>query len=67
MVKASDRVGNLWVIDSGLKPGEKVIVEGVQRVKPGMTVNAKALKSEAEAAPPGAATSETKAKAAEGK
>ena len=26
MVKAGERVGNLWVIDSGLKPGEKVIV-----------------------------------------
>ena len=32
MVKAGDRVGNLWVIESGLKPGEKVIVEGMQRV-----------------------------------
>src|SRR5215203_2019301 len=28
MVKAGERVGNLWIIDSGLKPGEKVIVEG---------------------------------------
>ncbi len=35
MVKAGERVGNLWVIDSGLKPGEKVIVEGLQKVKPG--------------------------------
>jgi membrane fusion protein, multidrug efflux system len=39
MVKASDRVGNLWVIDSGVKLGEKVIVEGIQKVKPGMQVN----------------------------
>ena len=25
-VKAGERVGNLWIIDSGVKPGEKVIV-----------------------------------------
>ena len=31
MVKAGERVGNLWIIDSGLKPGEKVIVEGLQK------------------------------------
>ena len=38
MVKAGERVGNLWIIDSGLKPGEKVIVEGLQKVKPGVKV-----------------------------
>jgi membrane fusion protein (multidrug efflux system) len=46
MVKASDRVGNLWVIDSGLKPGEKVIVEGIQKVKPGIKVIAKTVSAE---------------------
>ena len=51
MVKASDRVGNLWVIDSGVKLGEKVIVEGVQRVRPGIKVNATPEKSDAAAAP----------------
>ena len=40
-VKVGPRVDNLWVIEEGLKPGEKVIVEGVQRVKDGSTVNAK--------------------------
>ena len=34
MVKAGDRVGNLWVIESGLKPGEKVIVEGNAKSTP---------------------------------
>lgn len=68
MVKASERVGNLRVIDSGLKPGENVIVEGIQKVKPGVKVNAKMLKGDEEAAPPPSApSSETKAKAAEGK
>ena len=30
-----------WVIKKGLKKGEKVIVEGAQKVRPGMVVNAK--------------------------
>ena len=30
-----------WVIKKGLKKGEKVIVEGTQKVRPGMVVNAK--------------------------
>jgi membrane fusion protein (multidrug efflux system) len=52
MVKAGDRVGNLWVIESGLKPGEKVIVEGLQKVKPGVPVSAKTVKLEEAASPP---------------
>lgn len=35
-VKPGARVGSLWVITSGLKPGEKVVVEGIQKVRPGM-------------------------------
>ncbi|HEU4503698.1 MAG TPA: efflux RND transporter periplasmic adaptor subunit [Nitrospira sp.] len=50
MVKVGERVGNLWLIDSGAKPGEKVIVEGIQKVRPGVKVNAKLEKSEAGAA-----------------
>jgi len=30
-----------WVIKNGLKKGEKVIVEGTQKVRPGLVVNAK--------------------------
>lgn len=37
-VKAAERIQNLWVIDQGLKAGEQVIVEGVQKVKQGMLV-----------------------------
>jgi membrane fusion protein (multidrug efflux system) len=40
-VKAGLRVGSLWVIDEGLKPGEKVVSEGLQRIQDGMTVSAK--------------------------
>ena len=37
-VKPSDRIGKLWVIDSGLSPGDRVVVEGFSKVKSGATV-----------------------------
>lgn len=40
-VKATDRVGTLWVIEEGLKPGERVIAEGIQKVRQGTPVNPK--------------------------
>ena len=40
-VKVGPRVGMEWVISSGLKAGEKVIVEGIQKVKSGLPVAAK--------------------------
>lgn len=40
-VKVGARSGTDWVISSGLKPGEKVVVEGIQKIKAGMPVSAK--------------------------
>ena len=40
-VMVGDRVGNQWIIADGLKPGERVVAEGVQKVRPGMQVNPK--------------------------
>jgi membrane fusion protein (multidrug efflux system) len=40
-VKVGERSGSLWVIDDGLKEGESVVVEGVQRIKAGSVVNPK--------------------------
>ena len=40
-VTVGDRVGNQWVIAEGLKRGEHVIAEGVQKVRAGMQVNPK--------------------------
>jgi len=37
-VKAGERVGSLWVIEEGLKPGERVVAEGEQKVMQGVTV-----------------------------
>lgn len=40
-VKVGDRVGSQWIITDGLKQGERVVVEGAQRLRPGMPVNPK--------------------------
>jgi len=48
-VKVGERIGPQWIIEVGLKPGERVVTEGVQRVKAGMTVNPKPLKAMTEA------------------
>jgi membrane fusion protein (multidrug efflux system) len=37
-VQAGERIGSLWIIESGLKAGEKVIVEGIQKVREGVIV-----------------------------
>jgi len=47
-VKPGETVGTLWVIDDGLKPGEQVVVEGLQRLKEGATVNPKPVQPAAE-------------------
>jgi RND family efflux transporter MFP subunit len=49
-VKVGDRVGSEWVITEGLKPGQRVIAEGVLKVAPGMQVNPKPFKAGAETA-----------------
>jgi len=51
-VKTGPRVGNLWILEEGVKPGEKVIVEGVQKVRDGVAVKATVVP--AEAVPPAA-------------
>ena len=43
-VQVGERTGTMWVIRSGLKPGERVIVEGQQNLKPGMEVQTKPFK-----------------------
>ncbi len=37
-VTVDERIGDFYVVKSGLKPGEREIVEGVQKVRPGMQV-----------------------------
>jgi membrane fusion protein (multidrug efflux system) len=38
-VVTAERVGESWIVTQGLKPGDRVIVEGTLRVRPGMVVN----------------------------
>jgi membrane fusion protein, multidrug efflux system len=40
-VKVGERDGTMWIIDDGLKPGERVVAEGTQKVRPDVLVNAK--------------------------
>jgi membrane fusion protein (multidrug efflux system) len=56
-VKVGPRYGNLWVIDDGVKPGEKVIVEGLQKARDGMLVKASAAPPEGRPAEAGGTAS----------
>ena len=51
-VQVGPRVGTDWVITSGLKAGEKVIVEGIQKVKSGSPVAARPWTPAAERSAP---------------
>ena len=44
-VKVGDRVGSLWIVTDGLKAGERVVVEGVQKLRDGAQVNPVAAKA----------------------
>ena len=46
-VAVGDRVGNRWIIASGLNPGDRVVAEGVQRMRTGVHVNTKPFVAEA--------------------
>ena len=48
-VTVSRTVGDQWLVESGLKAGDKVIVEGLQKIAPGAPV--KAVEAGAKAAP----------------
>jgi len=60
-VKTAERIDNLWVILEGLKPGERVVVEGIQKVRPGMLVAPTAF-SETQAKPEAKAEAPAEAK-----
>jgi multidrug efflux pump subunit AcrA (membrane-fusion protein) len=54
-VKPGERIGSDWIISAGLKPGEKIIVEGTQKVRDGSTVNPKPFDPAAKPAAPASA------------
>lgn len=49
-VTTTQAIGNKWVVTDGLKPGDKVIVTGLQKVKPGVQVTAQEVDQSAPAA-----------------
>jgi multidrug efflux pump subunit AcrA (membrane-fusion protein) len=44
-VKVGDRADAMWIIEDGLKPGDTVVVEGTQKIRPGVVVNPKPFAS----------------------
>jgi membrane fusion protein (multidrug efflux system) len=42
-VKVGDRIGKMWIVAEGLRVGERVVAEGVQKVRSGMQVSPKPL------------------------
>lgn len=62
-VKVAERIGSDWIIAEGLKPGETVVAEGTQKVKPGMLVIPKPFSPNAQAASTTPAKPEEKAAA----
>jgi RND family efflux transporter MFP subunit len=40
-VRVGERVGTMWIIQDGLKPGERVVAQGQQTLRPGTTVQPK--------------------------
>jgi membrane fusion protein (multidrug efflux system) len=46
-IKIGDQVGSSWLVADGLKPGENVVAEGVQKIRPGAQVNPKPFDEQA--------------------
>ncbi len=40
-VKVGDRIGSDWIVEDGLKPGERVVTDGLFKIRPGVPVNPK--------------------------
>lgn len=57
-VEVADVVNGRWVVTQGLQPGERVVVEGFQKIRPGAPVDPQPWKG-AEAAQSGAAPANT--------
>jgi membrane fusion protein (multidrug efflux system) len=46
MITLDRAIGNKWLVTSGLNPGDRVVVDGIQRVRPGIPVTAVSLKTD---------------------
>jgi membrane fusion protein (multidrug efflux system) len=57
-VTVGNRVGTQWIIETGLKPGDRVVAEGTQKVRPGAIVNPKPVGASGEDKPESTAKNE---------
>lgn len=55
-VEPGERIGSLWIINKGLNPGDVVVAEGVQKVRPGMIVKTQPFAATTSATPVNATT-----------
>ena len=58
MVQPGDLIGSLRIIEQGLSAGDRIVVEGIQKVRPGIVVQAEAVsieEADSAAAPAGGA------------
>ena len=53
IIKVSRTVGDNWLVSEGLKAGDRVILEGLQKARPGTQVKAVAFSSKSDAPPAG--------------
>jgi len=51
-VKMGERIGAMWQVSEGLKPGNRVIVQGLQKAREGSTVTVKEWTAPEQAAAP---------------
>jgi membrane fusion protein, multidrug efflux system len=51
VIRVLRTVGENWLVSEGLKPGDRVIMEGLQKARPGMPVRAVPFRSKADGAP----------------
>src|SRR6266481_323000 len=59
-VKMGERIGAMWEVTEGLKPGDKVVVQGVQKAREGSTVTPKEWTPPAQSPVPQASASPQK-------
>ncbi len=52
VVTMGPRDGAMWVVEKGLNPGDRIVVEGIQRVRSGVKVAPKEAAPSADTAPP---------------
>jgi membrane fusion protein (multidrug efflux system) len=56
VIKTDRAIGDKWLVSDGLKAGDRLIVDGLQKVHPGATVNPKEMPEQADTAAAGVGT-----------